>query len=421
MHYHVHYRTNPHLMKKAQNFTQAYLDGLQPTNKPYWKRDGACKGLCLKVQVNAGKYFYFVRQRGASPVPLGKYPEVTIKLAREECGRVLERVARSEDPKPLYRRPIPKQADNPTLNELFDEYADWFRRDRAANGYDSRGLEVIVTGLKAVPGAPDPKHSKARAVAINLGETHIANITEYVASQWREALKHKGLRSSTINRRVTGLRQLVGYAVMRKIVPANPFGALRPLDESHRETKALPRALTIDEIRRLTLAVAKRSDYLKPLVVLALNTGARRGELFRMSWSDVTLDGENPMVLIPKAKSGRPRYINLNSAARDALTEWRARQQPDSRALIFPGADGESRMVAIKTAWGSLRCEAQIPHRRFHDLRHSFVSRLLANGVPIAVAGQLVGHSTAQMTEMYGAGASELGGARAVESLVDAA
>ena len=384
----------------ARRFTQPYLDSLKPTEKAYWKTDGGRKGLVIKIQTNGRKFFYFIRQRGASGVPLGEYPEVTIQLAREECGRVLERIARGEDPKPLYRRPVPKQAENPTLNELFKRYAKWFREDRAANGYDSRGLEVIVTALK------------------DLGDMRVANVTARNVEDWRNKLKAT-LRPSTINRRTTGIRQLLGYAVTEGIIATNPIADMAFLEESHRETAALPRAFTEDEIKRLRSAVAKRKDYLKPLVLVALNTGARRGELFRMRWSDLLLDGPFPLLHIPKTKSGRPRDVNLNTEACKALRAWRKQKKPQPDDLVFPGADGESRLVAIKTAWATLRIKAKIPHRRFHDLRHSFVSRLLAAGVPIAVVGQLVGHSTQQMTDMYGAGAKELGGADAVGRLVN--
>lgn len=139
-------------------------------------------------------------------------------------------------------------------------------------------------------------------------------------------------------------------------------------------------------------------DLLKPLTILALHTGCRRGELFNLTWDAVDFRTRTITVHGMGAKSGQTRVIPLNAVAHDTLKTWR--EQGSGQGLVFPGKDGK-RLDNISTSWEHLMQEANVTNFRFHDLRHTFASRLVQNGVDLIVVKELLGHSDFKLTLRY--------------------
>jgi len=156
-------------------------------------------------------------------------------------------------------------------------------------------------------------------------------------------------------------------------------------------------------------------DYLKPAVVVSLNTGLRQGELLSLAWADVNLTGLQVTVQGANAKSGKTRHVPLNSEATTVLQQWR-QQSPESRALVFPGPTGK-RMIDVKTAWAKLMLDAKIEKFRWHDMRHDFASQLVMVGVDLNTVRELMGHADLKMTLRY-AHLAPAHKAAAVEKLV---
>ncbi|MNL25058.1 Tyrosine recombinase XerD [compost metagenome] len=140
------------------------------------------------------------------------------------------------------------------------------------------------------------------------------------------------------------------------------------------------------------------SDHLKPMVVLSLNTGLRRGELFNLRWPHVNLQAKTLTVAGEGAKTTETRHIPLNAEALATLQVWK--KQGDTGGYVFPGQDGE-RMTDVKTAWLELLKNAGIEDFRWHDMRHDFASRLVMAGVPLNTVRDLLGHSDIKMTLRY--------------------
>ena len=153
------------------------------------------------------------------------------------------------------------------------------------------------------------------------------------------------------------------------------------------------------------LASSSFADHLKPLALLALNTGMRRGELFNLKWSDV--DMEKPELEVrgeedddgTGSKSGQTRTIPLTREGLEVLRDWQSTTGA-ADGLVFPAEDG-GRMTDIKTAWGGLLRAAGIKGFRFHDLRHTFASWLVMRGTDLYTVRDLLGHASIQMTERY--------------------
>lgn len=170
--------------------------------------------------------------------------------------------------------------------------------------------------------------------------------------------------------------------------------------------------LTEKEVKRL-LKVAK-GNRLEALIVLALTTGMRQGELFALRWSDVDLqrktlsvqrsaqeiDGDIRFVE-PKTDLSR-RRISLSKIAVNALKSRGAiaKREGHGSELVFPSPRGDvlRKSNFIRREWEPMRTAAGIPNARFHDLRHTAASLLLAEGVNPKVVQEMHGHASIRLT-----------------------
>lgn len=171
----------------------------------------------------------------------------------------------------------------------------------------------------------------------------------------------------------------------------------------------LQRFLSADETRRLVVALDRPEHRrLKPIVLLLLLTGARRGEVLRARFAEFDLDQR--VWRIPKSKSGRPRTVPLSQAAVDLLRDlWADARGP----FVCPNPATGQPFVQVHYPWKRLLRAAALPDLRMHDLRHSFASFLVNNGRTLYEVQRILGHYNIRVTERY----AHL----AHESLLDAA
>jgi integrase len=176
-----------------------------------------------------------------------------------------------------------------------------------------------------------------------------------------------------------------------------------------------------DEAKLLKACAASRSRSLLPVVTLALTTGMRHDELRLLRWRQVDFANEAIKVGKSKTEHGAGRSVPLNARALKTLQEWSA-QFPDRKPAhyIFPsekvGFSGNDEIPEVfdtnptkpitswKTAWKTAKTAAGI-ECRFHDLRHTTVTRLLERGQAFAVVAEIMGWSAAtavRMAKRYG-------------------
>jgi len=169
-------------------------------------------------------------------------------------------------------------------------------------------------------------------------------------------------------------------------LPDNPISLIRmPKNNPPRE-----RRLKDGEFERLKIAAEKsRSWYLWPVVILAIETAMRRGEILGLRWEHIDLDKKT--VFLPLTKNGSSRWVPISDEAIAKLSE-----APTNTDRPFPITD-----VAFRQAWDRLRTRANINDLTFHDLRHEAISRMFDNGMKIHEVMAVSGHRTASQLFRY--------------------
>jgi integrase len=132
-------------------------------------------------------------------------------------------------------------------------------------------------------------------------------------------------------------------------------------------------------------------------VILALSTGARKGELLSLHWSDIDL--KRGILTFRETKNGETRAVPVPGYALTVLTQHTKIRRFDT-SLVFPNSTGE-KPLDIRDAWEYAVERAGISDFRFHDLRHSAASYLAMGGASLAEIAEVLGHKTLQMTKRY--------------------
>tara|TARA_R110002072_G_scaffold171703_7_gene325465 strand:+ start:175 stop:1413 length:1239 start_codon:yes stop_codon:yes gene_type:complete len=386
------------------------VKNLKPSDKPYEVADTALKGFLARVQPTGAVSYYFayrVSDGTRKRYRIGSHPTITAIVARDAAEEAAAKIVMGGDPHQAKKsaRTKKKQSEYETLTGFIDhKYKGW------ALAHQKRGQETLTLLESSFK---------------DLFPKQLVEITAWDVQKLRSKLTKSGLKPSTINRRVTTLKAVLNKAVEWKVIQSNPLQEIKPikLDSSSRI-----RYLSNEEERRLRAALDDReaklrrardsgnewretrdykkmksidsvfADYLKPMVLLALNTGLRRGEVFNLLWTDVDFKKKELIVEGTTAKSGQTRHVQLNSQALQTLQDWNKQSNAD---YVFPSPRSGKRFNNIKKSWEGLRSHAGLEDFRFHDLRHSFASKLVMAKVDLYTVKELMGHSTIQMTEKY--------------------
>lgn len=200
---------------------------------------------------------------------------------------------------------------------------------------------------------------------------------------------------STLNRYHVALGALFSWAIKRRRMPKGWENPCRKI-ERHREPAGVVRFLSDDERERLLMACrASKWPLLYVLVLLAITTGARRGELMGLRWSD--LDLERGRAFVCTTKNSDPRVLPLTPAV---VAELEPRKGKPS-ALIFGSRRRPQVPYNFEGVWTAARKAARLPNFRFHDLRHTCASYLAQNGASLLEIADVMGHRQLAMTKRY--------------------
>jgi len=183
--------------------------------------------------------------------------------------------------------------------------------------------------------------------------------------------------------------------------PKEPRGRVRFLSDD--ETGPNGEVIEGERTRLLKACKESKNPHLHTIVVLALSTGMRQGEILNLRWSDIDL--ERGRVILHETKNGERRLVPLLGHAQELLkAKDQARRDAKVRRIdtdrLFPGRNPK-KPVFIRAPWMEAVKAAGIDDLKFHDLRHSAASYMLMSGASLGEIAELLGHKTLQMVKRY--------------------
>ena len=362
--------------------------------------------MCIRDRVRVqptGKMTYYCEYRRGGRVKIGPESAYSVKSARILAKQILADYYQGGEPAIAAK----KAKDIETYRDFLDEhYFQWVDANHNAADATRRCLLVDC--------APFLKKK-------------LADITPQSVEKWRIGRVASGLSPYTANRSYATLRASLTKAEEWGFIAEHPLRKMRLLKT---DSNLKIRFLSKLEEERLRLALDERetklrldrvngnrwrqkrnkpimpdlryhvfADHLKPMVLLSINTGIRRGELFSLRWKHVNFDLKQITITGTNAKSRKTRHIPLNSEALQTLVDWRS-QCADKVGFVFTNHHGE-RFTDIKTAWKRLLKDASIHDFRWHDIRHHFASKLAIAGVDLNTIRTLLGHASYSTTLRY--------------------
>ena len=401
-----------------ERLTQAAVNNLPPKTKAYDVRDSELKDFQVRVNPSgSASYVLGYRNKAGQSrrYTIGKVGQITTKQARLIAQKKKLEIANGQDPNEEKR--------------LAREESERHKKSTFKAFFENRYKQYLETHHKASSGSI----ARLRKFVERWGDKPLSEINLKLLNDYITERKNNNIASSTINRELNIVRGMFRVAVEENVIQYNPFIKLRDL-KTDRNPK--PRYLKDEEEIRLINQLKKRQqeifqnrengnewrrernyelmhdfsnyeyvNYLLPLVLIALKTGMRRMELLSLKWQNVHLEVENLYIQIQgeDAKSSQSRSIPLNKEAVVILNEWKrfCNDSPIESELVFPNPVSGQQMTEIGSAWNRALEKAKIHDFRFHDLRHTFASKLAMKGVDLYSISKLLGHADITMTLRY--------------------
>ena len=393
------------------HLTNTSVASLPPKSTPYDVRDSAMKGFLVRIHPTGKKVYYYDYRNDAGKRQrycIGTHGTLTAPNARDAALIQAGKVA---------------QGENVQETKKIGKKEEAAKKLRTLRSFIENKYEAWVLAKQK---RGDVTMARLRDQFDSFMDTSLDEISVAAIEKWRTQRLANKTAPVTINRDISDIRALLTRAVEWEIIKEHPLAKLKPLKvDAHtkvrflddEEEKALRSALNAREERIRTARESHNAwskergyqtqpdmpkdafaDHLKPMVLLSLNTGMRRGEVFSLKWENVNLTQKILTVAGDSAKSGKTRHIPLNSEAVSVIKQWK--KYRDKSALVFPAKDGE-RFNNVKKSWGKLLTDAGINNFRWHDMRHDFASKLVMAGVDLNTVRELMGHATIQMTLRY--------------------
>ncbi len=386
-----------------EKLTAKLLTSLQVTGSEYEVHDTTVTGLFVRVTAAGAKSYVVSWARGRKKT-LGRVGILTLDQARTEATQYLAEARALGEPLAVTQKR--RGTALPSLREFIeDTYMPWFKTHHKGQEKTQHTLSCNFDAIMS---------------------QRLDAITGRDLDQIRTGWMQSGNKPSTVNRKMGSISGVFSRAVEWEYIDAHPMDRLKALKV---DSMGLVRYLDSDETQRLREALDARqdearaeresankwradrgkelmpsllhipfTDHLKPLVLVSLNTGMRRGELFDLKWSAVNFQTKTITVAGATTKTSDTRHIPMNKETVAVLEGWK--KQAGKSRYVFPSQEG-GRLEDVKSAWLKLLERAKIEGFRWHDMRHDFASRLVMAGVPLNTVRDLLGHADIKMTLRY--------------------
>ena len=363
--------------KSRARLTDASIARLRPREREYTVWDLRLPGLGVRVRTTGARTFVLLRDAGGRSrrVSLGPVGARTV----EEIRRKAHAVAAASPPNGPHGRNGTRRTA-----PLFRDFVEGPWKEAHFDRYKPSTKE----------GA---RYTLRNRLLPTFGPKPLDRISLVDVRRWFDTYSRTS--PSGANRGLDLFRQIMNFAVSRGLLDTNPARNIK-----HNPRPRLTRFLSREEIARLHRALddhaetkaRPQADMIRLLLLTGcriLLTGCRRSEIVRLRWSEV----HDTTLMLADSKTG-PRRVPLNSQARCILE----RQPQEGSPFVFPSPRDPARPRGREIRlWYRVRREAGVEDCRLHDLRHTYASHAVMNGVPVPVVSRLLGHSNVRMTLRY--------------------
>jgi integrase len=270
-----------------------------------------------------------------------------------------------------------------SASRIFDEfvnstYLPWARANKRSFRDDELHASVFC------------RHFGKRA--LNEIDQHM--IEDFKVKRMKTTTRYgRSRKPASVNRELAILSGIFRMAVDYEEIAQNPCRKVEALPENNQRT----RHLSFAEEDRFFAKLTDDRQHLRTLVTVAIYSGPRRGELLKLRWSNVDFDLNT--INFTETKTNKDRSVPMDTIVRDALLKLR--EQAGSAEYVFTNPDTGTRYTDIKKSFSAACREAGITNFTFHDLRHTFGTRLADAGVDVVKIKELMGHSSIVTTMRY--------------------
>lgn len=228
------------------------------------------------------------------------------------------------------------------------------------------------------------------------GKCQIKDITPHKIEQYRKQ-RHESdeVKPATINRDIGILRRMFALAVKEGLIDINPCLAcsVKPLKVDNIKE----RFLTKEEEKALLSQCVGDNAYMKPIIICALLTGTRKGEILGLKWKE-NIDLENRYINLLKTKNNKVRKIPMGN---ELFRIFKELNEHKSCEYVFVNPSTEVNYKYIGKAFRRICKLAKVKNMTFHALRHTAATRMVAAGIDLVVVKEILGHSDLKTTQRY--------------------
>ena len=390
------------MSKKMIRLTKRAVDAAKPQASKYILWDTDLPSFALRVMPSGAKSFVLRYRIGKGRsakerlVTLGKVGEITCEAARRLAKDYKAEARLGLDPEQERRQDIPQGV---TFADLLERWrinaAHINRRTGATRRADNVKLDVDRLTIHALPILGKHLVAELKRSDINFLRDEITR----GATRVRRKTKLRGVRNvtggaGTAARTVAVLSSVFSYAIDEELMETNPCRGVKVKPAGRRE-----RFLSEAEAARLgevlnSWSTDQASQTAVTIIRLLSLTGARRGEITKLKWSEIDFD--QGFLRLGESKTGHS--IRPLSAMALKMLEGIPRT---NKTWVFPTATGDGPFQGLGKIWREVRKKADLEDVRLHDLRHSFASFGAANGLSLPMIGALLGHRNIATTQRY--------------------
>ncbi len=361
-------------------FTKKTLGQLTATGRQQWVYDTEVRGLAMIVTPAGRKTFYLARRYKGKyqRIKIGPFPELTIEQARDAARKLIGEIAAGGDP-----AADRKQAREATTIEGAFEY---FLLQTSKRTKRPKRPRTIAEYRKQYDG-----------YLARWGHKRLSEVTDDDVERLHAKI---GQRAPYQANRVLALIQAVyRVAIGDSAIPYNGSNPAAGVDRFPEQSKL--RYLTKAEAGAFIRAAdAEPNTTMGDLLLIALYTGARRGNVCAMKWADIDLSEKVWTIPAGEAKAGETIRVALAAPAVDILKRRRVELGRKAK-WVFPSYGKAGHVAEVKSGLTRVCEAAGIKGLRFHDLRHTAASWAVNAGVPLAAIGRQLGHASVQTTAKY--------------------